>query len=144
MFAPPLPVGEPAPPFVAKDHLGNTVSNETLRGHWTVFVFYIRDDTPGCTAQLGALRDGWKELQAAGARVYGVNPASGERHLSYAKKLDLPFPLIVDNGNRVARVFRSNWGPVVRRTVYVIAPDGCIAFAERGAPPVERVLNAMK
>ena len=72
--------------------------------------------------------------------MYGVNPQSSDVHGRFAAKLDLPFPLIVDKGGRVARVFRSGWGPLVRRTVYVIAPDGHIAFAERGAPPVSDIL----
>jgi thioredoxin-dependent peroxiredoxin len=77
---------------------------------------------------------------AAGAVVYGVNPASAERHRLFLEKLELPFPLIVDKGGRVARVFRSGVGPITRRTVYVIAPDGRIAFARRGAPPAEEIL----
>lgn len=47
MIGNPLPVGAPAPAFVALDHRGNKVSNETLHGRWAVLVFYVRDDTPG-------------------------------------------------------------------------------------------------
>jgi thioredoxin-dependent peroxiredoxin len=72
--------------------------------------------------------------------VYGVNPASAARHRVFLEKLSLPFPLIVDQGGRVARVFRAGLGPLVRRTVYVIDPEGRIAFARRGAPAVEEIL----
>jgi thioredoxin-dependent peroxiredoxin len=89
---------------------------------------------------LGGLRDTWFSFSAAGAVVYGVNPASAERHRLFMQKLDLPFPLIVDKGGRVSRVFRAGFGPVIRRTVYIIDPEGKVAFARRGAPPVEEML----
>jgi len=72
--------------------------------------------------------------------VYGVNPASDASHRRYIEKLRLGFPLIVDTGGRIARAFRAGIGPLVRRTVYVIAPDGTIAFSKRGAPPAGEIL----
>jgi peroxiredoxin len=75
--------------------------------------------------------------------VYGVNPANEASHKLYAEKLKLSFPLIVDTGGRVSRAFRSGWASVVRRTVYVISPDGRIAYSKRGAPPVEEILSAI-
>ena len=89
---------------------------------------------------MGGLRDAWAPLKAAGAVVYGVNPASTASHRRFFEKLSLPFPLIVDKGGRVARVFRAGWGRLVRRTVYVLAPDGTIAMARRGAPTVDDIL----
>lgn len=47
MLGDPIPAGAPAPDFVALDHLGNRVSNETMLGQWVVMVFYPADDTPG-------------------------------------------------------------------------------------------------
>lgn len=93
---------------------------------------------------MGGLRDTWFSFAAAGAVVYGVNPASAERHRLFLEKLELPFPLIVDKGGRVARVFRAGVGPLVRRTVYVIAPDGRVALSQRGAPPVEEMLKVIQ
>lgn len=75
--------------------------------------------------------------------MYGVNPASDASHKSYAEKLKLSFPLIVDAGSRIARAYRSGWASVVRRTVYVVSPDGRIAFSKRGSPPVEEILDAI-
>jgi len=75
--------------------------------------------------------------------VYGVNPASEASHRRYVEKLCLRFPLIVDAGGRIARVFRSGWGPAVRRTVYVISPDAKIVYSKHGSPPVEEILAAI-
>lgn len=93
---------------------------------------------------MGGLRDTWFSFAAAGAVVYGVNPASAERHRLFLEKLSLPFPLIVDKGGRVARVFRAGFGPVVRRTFYILDPQSRIAFARRGAPPVEEMLAVIQ
>ncbi len=75
--------------------------------------------------------------------MYGVNPASDASHRKYVEKLRLKYPLIVDTGGRIARLFRCGWGPAVRRTVYVISPDSKIAYSKRGAPPVEEILAAI-
>ena len=47
MLGQPLPLGAPAPALAAVTHAGDSVSLETLRGRWAVFVFYPADDTPG-------------------------------------------------------------------------------------------------
>ena len=75
--------------------------------------------------------------------MYGVNPAGEASHKLYAEKLKLSFPLIVDTGGRVARAFRSGWASVVRRTVYVLSPEGLIVYSKRGNPPVEEILSAI-
>jgi len=93
---------------------------------------------------LGALSATIERLQDAGAIVYGVNPASDISHRKYIEKLRLKFPLIVDTGGRIARAFRSGWGPMVRRTVYVISPDSKVVFAKRGAPPVDEILSVIE
>jgi peroxiredoxin Q/BCP len=92
---------------------------------------------------LSALNGSIERFQDAGAIVYGVNPASAGSHTKYVEKLRLKFPLIVDKGGRIARAFRSGWGPLVRRTVYVVSPDAKIVYAKRGAPPVEQILAAI-
>jgi len=82
-------------------------------------------------------------LQDAGAIVYGVNPASDATHRRFVDNRRLEVPWIVDTGGGGARAFLAGWGPLVRRTVYVISPDSKIAFAKRGAPPVEEILAAI-
>jgi peroxiredoxin Q/BCP len=76
--------------------------------------------------------------------VYGVNPASAESHARFAARLALPFPLLVDEGGRVARAWRAGLWRIVRRTVYVVTPEGRIGAAWRGEPPVEHILSALR
>lgn len=141
MLGSPLPLGSQAPEFTVNDHEGRSVSLSALRGCWVVLVFYPGDDTPTCTCQLRDLREAWEDLRDAGAVVYGVNPFSEDSHGRFARKLALPFPLLVDRGGRMARLFRSGFWLLVRRTVYVIDPQGRIAFAQRGQPSPAQLLS---
>ena len=142
LFSDPLPLGTPAPDFALPDDQGRTVTLSQLRGRGVVLVFYPGDDTPGCTKQLCAFRDAWQTVRAAGVELYGVNPQSAPKHARFRKKFDLPFPLLVDSGRRVAKLYRAS-GIIIRRTVYLIGPDGVIRLARRGAPPPSEVLAAV-
>jgi peroxiredoxin len=82
-------------------------------------------------------------VEDAGAVVYGVNPAAAASHTKFARKLSLPFPLIVDHGGHIARLYKAGLWLLVRRSVYVVTPDGTVAAAWRGAPPVEEILAAI-
>ena len=86
------------------------------------------------------MRDAWQSLSSANAVVYGVNPSSQSSHHRFATKHAFPFPLLVDEGSRIARAYRSGFWRIVRRTVYIIGPDGRILFAQRGKPSPAELL----
>jgi len=141
LFSDPLPVGTPAPDFSLPDDSGSVVKLSALRGSTVVLVFYPGDDTPGCTKQLCQLRDHWAETRARGIEVFGVNPQSARSHVKFREKFRFPFPLLVDQSQKVAALYHAN-GLIVKRTVYRIGPDGIIRFARRGMPGPEEVLEA--
>ena len=143
LFSVPLLVGSVAPNFTLADEAGRRVSLESLRGKSVLLVFYPRDNTPGCTAQLCQMRDNWAKLQSKKVLVFGVNPQGAESHAGFREKHKLPFPLLVDKGQKVAGLYHSS-GLAPRRTVYLIGADGRILFAKRGAPPPDEVLAALK
>lgn len=140
MLGKPLAPGTIAPEFNAYDHLGNAVRLSNLRGRPVILVFYPGDDTPTCTVQLQELRDSWHDIVAAGALVYAVNPFSDDSHRRFAEKHNFPFPLIVDKGGRIAHDYGCGFWLLVRRTVYIIGPDGRIRFAQRGKPSPSELL----
>ncbi len=130
-----LAVGAMAPGFVLEDQDGNAVSLAAQRGRWVVLYFYPADDTPGCTTQACDLRDSWHALGAAGAVVLGVSPDDAASHRAFKAKYQLPFPLLVDEGHRVAERYGA-WGEKqlygrtytgLIRTSVIIDPDGRIA-----------------
>jgi peroxiredoxin Q/BCP len=140
-FSDPLTEGSIAPDFTLPDDSGNEIRLSALRGKNVVLVFYPGDDTPGCTKQLCQLRDSWESARARGVEVFGVNPQSARSHTGFRSKYELPFPLLVDEGRKVASLYNAN-GIIVKRTVYLIGPDGVIRFARRGMPLPGEVLAA--
>lgn len=139
-----LAVGEQAPDFEAKDHLGNTARLGELRGKGPiVLIFYPMDETPGCTKQLCAARDDWQKYLDRGALLFGVNPGSAKSHAEFAEGQRYPFPLLVDEKSRIAKAYGSRGLLMTTRTVYVIDRDGRIAYAKRGLPPTSEILAAI-
>ncbi len=141
LFSSPLPVGTPAPDFSLPDDSGKKITLSDLRGKRVVLVFYPGDDTPGCTKQLCQFRDEWSDVRSAGVQVFGVNPQSARSHDKFRKKYKFPFPLLVDEGQKVAELYHAN-GLFVKRTVYLVGTDGVIRFAQRGMPDPSEVVKA--
>ena len=141
LFSDPLPAGSPAPDFTLPKQDGGTVSLSKLRGQNVVLVFYPGDDTPVCRKQLCEFRDQWAEARKHNTQVFGVNPASAGSHFKFQEKYHLPFPLLVDAGQKVAALYHAN-GLFVKRTVYLIGPDGVVRYAQRGKPGPSEVLAA--
>jgi peroxiredoxin Q/BCP len=141
LFSDPLPVGSQAPPFELPDEDGHTVSLASLQGKNVVLVWYPGDDTTVCRKQLCEFRDNWAAAESKNTVVYGVNPQGAESHAKFRRKFDLPFPLLVDKGQKVGALYHTN-GLIVKRTVYLIGPDGVIRYARRGKPTPAEVLAA--
>ncbi|MBL8177233.1 MAG: peroxiredoxin [Bryobacterales bacterium] len=142
LISDPLEVGSHAPEFSLPDERGATVSLRELRGRNVVLVWYPGDDTTVCRKQLCELRDEWAELTRRGVAVFGINPQSAESHAKFRAKFGFPFPLLVDSGQRVGKLYRTH-GIVAKRTVYVIGPDGRVRYAKRGKPAVSDVLELL-
>jgi thioredoxin-dependent peroxiredoxin len=141
LFSDPLPVGTPAPDWTLRDQDGTTASLAALKGKNVVMVFYPRDETPTCRAQLCEFRDAWADVQSRNTVVFGINPQKASSHAGFRDNNKLPFPLLVDEGGKVSKAYKTS-GLVTKRTVYLIGPDGVIRYARRGKPDVEEVLAA--
>lgn len=123
-----LEEGTPAPEFEAQTDDGRTVTLNDLRGKPVVLFFYPKDDTPGCTTQACGIRDAYGEFRARGIEVFGVSRDDGESHQAFKEKLELPFPLLVDDGRALGDAFGiesfSDKFPGYKRTTVVIDPEG--------------------
>lgn len=125
----PLPApGSCAPDFSLPDQHGARHSLADHAGRWLVLYFYPRNDTPVCTREACAFRDGLAELQSAGAAVVGVSVATQASHARFAAKHHLGFPLLADAEGRVARLYGSlvDWKILrfARRNTFLIDPQG--------------------
>ncbi len=89
-----LNVGDQAPQFSLKSQDGRTYSLADYKGRWVVLYFYPKDDTPGCTKQACSFRDNFENYKKLGIQVFGVSIDDTESHAAFAKKFNLPFPLL--------------------------------------------------
>ena len=132
--------GTSAPDFSLPDQDGKLVSLGALRGHNVVLIFYPGDDTSVCRRQLCEFRDRWSDAQQKNALIFGVNPQNAQSHAQFIGKSRLPFALLVDQGQKTAALYNAK-GWIVRRTVYLVGPDGVIRFGQRGTPDADQVLS---
>jgi peroxiredoxin Q/BCP len=127
--------GDRAPDFSLKSDDGTTVTLKSLAGKTVVLFFYPRDDTPGCTKEACGFRDALPRFEGIDAVVLGVSPDSLESHHKFKRKYDLPFPLLVDEGHRLADEFgvwkqKSMYGLKfmgIERTTVIVDRKGRIA-----------------
>jgi peroxiredoxin Q/BCP len=143
LFSNPLPAGSQAPDFSLPDESGAVVRLSALHGRNVVLVFYPGDGTSVCTQQLCEFRDRWEQAKVRNAAVLGINPWSAASHRRFRDKYLFPFPLLVDKGQKVGELYKTS-GLFVKRTVYLIGPDGVIRFNQRGKPAPEEVLAAAR
>ena len=139
LFSKPLAVGAMAPEFTLPDQDGNLVMLSALRGRNVVLIFYPGDETTVCRKQLCEFRDRWSLAQQKNTLVFGVNPQSAESHAKFRDRRELPFPLLVDRGQKMGELYHTR-GIAAKRTVYLIGPDGVIRYARRGKPEPDEVL----
>jgi peroxiredoxin Q/BCP len=125
----PLKPGQPAPDFNLPDQNGKTHRLSDYRGKWLALYFYVKDDTPGCTEQACKFRDDIGELDDLGAEVVGVSVDDTASHAQFARKYNLPFPLLADSKGETAARYGSLRpdGSLAKRNTFLIDPQGRIA-----------------
>ena len=140
-----LTPGDPAPDFTLPDQEGTQVSLSGLRGKTVVLYFYPKADTPGCTVQACGVRDHRSDYEAADAVVIGVSPDAVKAVSKFDRKFDLGFPLLADEGHKVAEQYgvwveKNRYGRTYmgnERTTFVISPDGTIKDILHKVKPAE-------
>lgn len=126
----PLGPGQPAPDFDLTDQSGSSHSLKSYAGTWLVIYFYPKDDTPGCTKEACAFRDEYKLITEANTQVLGISVDKPTSHAAFAKKYQLPFPLLADTNGEVAKKYHAltSLGPIkfAKRHSFIIDPRGQI------------------
>ncbi len=129
-----LKEGDVAPKFTVATNGGGHVSLDDFLGKNVILYFYPRDDTPGCTKEACAFRDGFAEFKQKGAVVLGVSPDPVKSHDKFVEKFKLPFTLLADEDKKIANDY-GVWGEKsfmgrkymgVSRVTFLIGPDGKI------------------
>ena len=151
-----IKAGDKAPDFRAtavggKYGEGKEVALGDFAGRTVVLYFYPKDDTPGCTAQACALRDGWSQFSAK-AELFGVSVDSAKSHRKFVDKHSLPFPLLSDESHAIVEAYgvwveKSMYGKKymgAERSTFVIGPDGKVRGILRKVKPDEHAEQLLK
>ena len=129
-----LLVGDKAPTFTVATSGGGKISLADYLGKNVILYFYPRDDTPGCTKEACAFRDGFADFKKRGAVIFGVSPDSVKSHDKFVEKFKLPFTLLADEDKKIVEAY-GVWGEKsfmgkkylgVSRVTFLIGPDGRI------------------
>lgn len=125
-------VGTPAPTLRLPDQDGRLRSLAEFRGQWVALYFYPRDNTPGCTREALRFRDRWQALRKANVMVVGVSVDDVASHKAFATRLNLPYPLLADEGRELTRAMGvlRGFGPLTfaRRETFLVDPEGTVVY----------------
>ena len=113
-----------------------SVSDEDLRGKWSVVFFYPADFTFVCPTELGDLADHYDTFKSLGVEIYAVSTDTHFAHKAWHDGSDtinkIRFPMLGDPTGAITRNFDvmvEESGLALRGT-FVINPEGQIKVAE--------------
>jgi peroxiredoxin len=112
------------------------VTEQTIAGKWSVFVFYPADFTFVCPTELEDLADNYATFKDLGVEVYGVSTDTHFAHKAWHDTSEaikkVQYPLIGDPTGTLTRNFEvmiEEEGLALRGT-FVINPEGQIKLCE--------------
>jgi len=140
LFGDALEVGAEAPKLFATTHEGERIDlGAALRDGTSLVFFYPKAFTPGCTKQACSLRDSWSELEARGLRIFGVSSDSAKTQAEFRARHKLPFTLIADTDQAVAKAFGKNrWS----RQAYIFR-EGKLVWRDLSAATANQAEEAL-
>ena len=120
------------------------VNDETLKGKWSVVVFYPADFTFVCPTELEDLADNHAEFKKLGVEIYSVSTDTHFAHKAWHDTSDaigkIQYTMIGDPTGTLARNFdnlREDQGLADRGT-FIIDPQGVIQAVEVTAEGIGR------
>ncbi|MDX1589674.1 MAG: alkyl hydroperoxide reductase subunit C [Oleiphilaceae bacterium] len=120
------------------------VTEENLKGQWSVFFFYPADFTFVCPTELGDLADNYDEFKKLGVEIYSVSTDTHFTHKAWHSSSEtigkVTFPMIADPTHTLSRHFDVlvEEDGVAERGTFVVDPDGKIQLMEINAGNVGR------
>ena len=112
------------------------VTEKSLQGKWSAFVFYPADFTFVCPTELEDLADNYAAFKDLGVEVYGISTDTHFAHKAWHDTSDaikkVRYPLIGDPTGTITRNFEvmiEEEGLALRGT-FLINPEGVIKTAE--------------
>jgi peroxiredoxin len=148
-------VGQPAPAFSVILQDGSTLNSAQLLGKKYILFFYNHDDSETCTKEACNIRDDFHSLTEKGYLVFGVSEDSIKKHQRFIAKYNLPYPLISDPDNELAKLFdiygkkefMGRISDAVHRSTFVINEKGmleAVIHPVDSAQHSKQILEAIK
>ncbi len=112
------------------------VSNETMKGKWSVLVFMPAAFTFNCPTEVEDAAENYGEFQAAGAEVYIITTDTHFAHKVWHETSPAvgkaKFPLVGDPTHQLTRAFgvHIEEAGLALRGTFVVNPEGVIKTAE--------------
>lgn len=140
---------KPAPAFSLPNQDGVIVNVADFLGRQAIVLFFYPGDfTPGCTREACSFRDLYGDFSRAGITVFGISADSVEKHKRFKEAYNLPYDLLSDPQDEVARLYRVGKTLFLKnRVTFIINKEGIVAdiydspiFFERHA---RRALEAL-
>lgn len=138
-----LVIGLAAPDFILPSTGGGVVALSSLRRKRVVLYFYPKDMTSGCTIEAHEFSAVAKSFARKGTLVFGISPDDIESHQKFIKKEGITFPLLSDEGHKVAEKYgiwveKRMYGKKymgIERSTFVIGKDGKLEQVYRKVSP---------
>jgi peroxiredoxin (alkyl hydroperoxide reductase subunit C) len=134
-----------------------TISNEQIRGKWSVFFFWPLDFTFVCPTEIAAFSKASSEFRDRETLLFGGSTDSQFVHLAWRKDHedlhDLKFPMLADNKKELCQALGilHPVDLVPLRATFIVDPDGIIRWVSvndlkvgRNVEEVLRTLDALQ
>jgi peroxiredoxin (alkyl hydroperoxide reductase subunit C) len=124
--------------YHAKDEYGEfiDITEKSLNGHWSAFVFYPADFTFVCPTELSDLADHYEELKKLNVEVYAISTDTHFSHKAWHDSSEsitkIKFPMVGDPTGALSRNFEvmiEEEGLALRGT-FIINSQGVIKTME--------------
>jgi peroxiredoxin Q/BCP len=122
---------EPAPDVTLSGVPPSAYHLAGQRGKVVVLAFYPGDFTPVCLRQLVHYEEQRQRLVATGVTLWAISTDTLELHERMAKSYALSFPLLADEGGKVAAQYgvRGMLGSA-RRSLFIVDPQGILRYVK--------------
>jgi peroxiredoxin (alkyl hydroperoxide reductase subunit C) len=140
-------IGQKVPEFKLQAYQNNSfkeITDQSLKGKWTVLFFYPADFTFICPTELGDIADKYDQLKAINAEVVSVSTDTHFVHKAWWDASEtikkIKFPMLADPAGKLSRAlgtYLEDDGLATRAT-FIVDPEGVIQVAEYSTNSIGR------
>jgi len=113
-----------------------TITQNDLKGNWSIFFFYPADFTFVCPTELGDMADHYEKFRSLGVEIYSVSTDTHFTHKAWHDTSEtikkIKFPMLADPTGHLSRAFGVHIEAegLANRGTFVVNPEGLIKVAE--------------